>query len=160
MEIYTHIVPGEGQTIPWGHFTFTKEIFWYVNLVIRCNFLSWGVINNTNFVELESPMLQVSLNRCLKGFFFILPRLPSWSYDLNHLYKFSSSVYRVTDEALIAETAVWPIFFLMNIFFALRGSKLVIIICCHCSWMLCRVAAVNSLPALIYCADNILLLVL
>ena len=36
--------------------------------------------------------------------------------------------YRVTDEALIAETAVWPNFFLMNIFFALKGSKLFIII--------------------------------
>ena len=33
-------------------------------------------------------------------------------------------VYRVTDEALIAEIAVWPNFFLMNIFFALKGSKL------------------------------------
>ena len=51
-------------------------------------------------------------------------------------------------------------FFLMNIFFALKGSKLFIIICCHCSWMLCRVAAVKSLPALIYSADYILLLVL
>ena len=38
-------------------------------------------------------------------------------------------VYRVTDEALIAETAVWPNFFLMNIFFAIKGSKLFIIIC-------------------------------
>ena len=65
----------------------------------------------------------------------------------------------VTDEALIAETAVWPNFFLMNILFALKGSKL-FIICCHCSWMLCRVAAVKSLPALIYSADYILLLVL
>ena len=37
-------------------------------------------------------------------------------------------IYRVTDEALIAETAVWPNFFLMNIFFALKGSKLFIII--------------------------------
>ena len=36
--------------------------------------------------------------------------------------------YRVTDEALIAETAVWPNFFLMNVFFALKGSKLCIII--------------------------------
>ena len=33
-------------------------------------------------------------------------------------------VYRVTDEALIAETMVWPNFFLMNVFFALKGSKL------------------------------------
>ena len=37
-------------------------------------------------------------------------------------------IYRVTDEALIAETAVWPNLFLMNIFFALEGSKLFIII--------------------------------
>ena len=37
-------------------------------------------------------------------------------------------VYRVTDDALIAETAVWPNFYLMNIFFALKGSKLFIII--------------------------------
>ena len=37
-------------------------------------------------------------------------------------------IYRVTDEALIAETMVWPNFFLMNVFFALKGSKLVIII--------------------------------
>ena len=37
-------------------------------------------------------------------------------------------IYRVTDEALIAETMVIPNFFLMNIFFALKGSKLFIII--------------------------------
>ena len=35
---------------------------------------------------------------------------------------------RVTDEALIAETAVWLNFFLMNVFFAIEGSKLFIII--------------------------------
>ena len=61
---------------------------------------------------------------------------------------------------LIAETAVWPNFFLMNVFFALKGSKLFIIISNHYSWMLCRVAVVKSLPALIYSADYILLLVL
>ena len=35
-----------------------------------------------------------------------------------------------TDEALIAETMVWPTgnFFLMNIFFALKGSNFFIII--------------------------------
>ena len=54
--------------------------------------------------------------------------------------------YRVTDEAFIAETMVLPNFFLMNVFFALKGSKLFIIISYHCSWMLCRVAAVKSLP--------------
>ena len=42
--------------------------------------------------------------------------------------------YRVTDEALIAETAVWPNFFLMNVFFALKGSKLFIIICIFCAY--------------------------
>ena len=39
-------------------------------------------------------------------------------------------------------------------------GPLVIIISYHCSWMLCRVAAVKHLPALIYSADYILLLVL
>ena len=38
-------------------------------------------------------------------------------------------IYRVTDEALIAETAVLPNFFLMNVFFALKGSTGFIIIC-------------------------------
>ena len=38
-------------------------------------------------------------------------------------------VYRVTDEAFIAETAVWPNFLVMNIYFALKGSILFIIIC-------------------------------
>ena len=33
-------------------------------------------------------------------------------------------IYRVTDEALIAETIVWPNFFLINVFFAIKGSKL------------------------------------
>ena len=69
-------------------------------------------------------------------------------------------IYRVTDEALIAETAVWPNFFPMNVFFALKGSKLFIIISSYCSWMLCHVVAVKSLPKLIYSADYILLLVL
>ena len=32
-------------------------------------------------------------------------------------------IYRVTDEALIVETMVWPYFFLMNVFFALNGSQ-------------------------------------
>ena len=62
-------------------------------------------------------------------------------------------IYRITDEALIAKTMVWPNFFLINVFFALKGSKLFIIISYHCSWMLCPVAAVKSVPALIYSAD-------
>ena len=37
-------------------------------------------------------------------------------------------IYRVSDEALITETMVWPNLFLMNVFFALKGSKLFIII--------------------------------
>ena len=39
-----------------------------------------------------------------------------------------NQIYRVTNEALIAETAVWPNFFLMNVFFALKGSKLFILL--------------------------------
>ena len=42
----------------------------------------------------------------------------------------------------------------------IKESKLFIIISYHCSWMLCNVAAVKSLPALIYSADYILLLIL
>ena len=37
-------------------------------------------------------------------------------------------IYKVTDKALIAATMVWPTFFLMNVFLALKGSKLFIII--------------------------------
>ena len=47
--------------------------------------------------------------------------LPALIYSL-------SIVYRVTDEALIAETAVWHNFFLMNVFFARKGYKHFIII--------------------------------
>ena len=36
-------------------------------------------------------------------------------------------IYKVTDEALIAETMVLHNFFPMNVFFALKGSKLFII---------------------------------
>ena len=51
--------------------------------------------------------------------------------DIHSFLTFISSrykIYRVTDEALIAEAMVWPNFFLMNVFFALKGSKLFIII--------------------------------
>ena len=37
-------------------------------------------------------------------------------------------IYRATDEALLAKTAVWPNFFFMIFFFALKRSKLFIII--------------------------------
>ena len=37
-------------------------------------------------------------------------------------------IFRVTDEDLIAETMVWPNFFLMNVYLALKGSKVFIII--------------------------------
>ena len=32
-------------------------------------------------------------------------------------------IYRVTEEAQVAETAVWPIIFLMNMLTALKGSQ-------------------------------------
>ena len=44
-------------------------------------------------------------------------------------------IYRVTDEALIAETMIWPNFFLMNVFYALKGSKLFIIISSNFLWL-------------------------
>ena len=40
----------------------------------------------------------------------------------------------VTGEALIAETAVWPNFFVTNVFFALKGSKLFNTICIFCAY--------------------------
>ena len=36
-------------------------------------------------------------------------------------------IYRVNDEALIAETAVWPNFFLMNVFFALNDLNFLLL---------------------------------
>ena len=36
-------------------------------------------------------------------------------------------IFRVTDENLIVETAVWPIPFLINVFAALKGSQLYLI---------------------------------
>ena len=71
---------------------------------------------------------------------------------------FFCQIYRVTDEALIAETMVWPNFFLINVFFALKGSKLFIIIFYHCSWMLCSVAAVKSLSISRYRVDHFLII--
>ena len=55
-------------------------------------------------------------------------------FQTTAMLKFANSsgsfcqIYRVTHEALIAETAVWPNFFLMNVSFALKGFKLFIII--------------------------------
>ena len=58
---------------------------------------------------------------------------------------FSSSlcqIYRVTDEALIAETAVWPNFFLMNVFFPLNLDLNFLVLCvitaagCYAVWRL------------------------
>ena len=43
-----------------------------------------------------------------------------------------------TSFTLIAETAVWPNFFLMNVFFALKESKLSIIIYFHKNTILCK----------------------
>ena len=40
---------------------------------------------------------------------------------------------RVTEETFVVETAVWPIHFLINMLFALKGSQF-IFICYYCSW--------------------------
>ena len=47
------------------------------------------------------------------------------NYDSRHIVSSGSfcQIKRVNDEAFIAETMVWPNFFLMNVFFALKGSK-------------------------------------
>ena len=56
-------------------------------------------------------------------------RLPFKNLQITSLSSSSfCHIYRVTDEALIAETAVWSNFFLMNVFFDLKGSKRFIII--------------------------------
>ena len=64
--------------------------------------------------------------------YIVLIRIEKIDNILSLLYCFTfidkEHLYRVTDEALIAETMVWPNFFLMNVFFALKGSKLFIII--------------------------------
>ena len=87
-----------------------------------------------------------------------------WINDRNFKQVFFLTImfclYKVSKNSKIIQTAVWPNFFLMNVFLALKGSKFLDIICCHCSWMLCHVTAVKRLPALIYSADYILLLVL
>ena len=62
---------------------------------------------------------------------FVLIKQPVQKKLMNFTVFSSGSfcqIYRVTDGALTAETMVWPNFFLMNVFFALKGSKLFIII--------------------------------
>ena len=67
--------------------------------------------------------LMCSLNpNTIRSLFWIDQPL-SWKILLL-LLEIQTSLYRVTDEALIAETMVWPNFFLKNIFFALKGSNL------------------------------------
>ena len=55
-------------------------------------------------------------------------------------------IYRVTDEALIAETMVWPNFFLMNVFYALKGSKPFIIISYIYGFLMGKQLTVNPPP--------------
>ena len=58
------------------------------------------------------------------------------------------------------ETAVWPIFFLLNVFIAHKGSKLFYSYLQSLQLLLCRVGTVKYLHAPIYNPDYILLLVL
>ena len=45
------------------------------------------------------------------------------SWKVNAYYNGSlCRIYRVTGEALLAETAVWPNLFLINVLFVLKGS--------------------------------------
>ena len=59
-----------------------------------------------------------------------MPQYNNAAHPIIKIQVYSSfcQIYSVTEEALIAETMVWPNFFLMNVFFALKGSKLFIII--------------------------------
>ena len=61
------------------------------------------------------------------GICLLIAPVPVHCFSLTFFTALSSGsfcqMYRVTDEALIVETAVWPSFFLMNVFFALKGSK-------------------------------------
>ena len=60
----------------------------------------------------------------------------------------------------MAENAVWPIIFLVNVFFALKGSKPFYSYLLSLLRVFCRMSAVKSLPILIFSADYIFLLVL
>ena len=58
MVIYMYIVPGQGQTTPWGHLFFINSIF--QDHRAHDSGVGQGqprVIIYINFVELESPML-------------------------------------------------------------------------------------------------------
>ena len=59
-----------------------------------------------------------------------LRRLPLLKFANSQYFSSGSfcQIYMVTDEALIAETMVWPNFFRINEFFALKGSNFFIII--------------------------------
>ena len=71
-----------------------------------------------------------------KALFWYISSYISLSDDCHvKIWKFTAfssgsfcQIYRVTDEALIAETSVWPNFFLISVIFALKRSKLFIII--------------------------------
>ena len=56
-----------------------------------------------------------------------LPTFRSQASKVSEKTTLFSIFSRVTDEALITETMVWPNFFLMNVFFILKGSKLLIL---------------------------------
>ena len=119
-----------------------KQIIFDLEYILRTRKRSYIKINFLNKFEIFWYFRPISV-------FETTANIKTCKFTVFYSGSFCQS-YKVTDEALIAETMVWPNFSLMNVFFALKGSKLYIIISYHCSWMLCRVAAVKSLPALIY----------
>ena len=64
-------------------------------------------------------------------------------------------IYRVTDEALIAETAEWPNFFLMNVFFVLKRSKFLLLFLitaagCCAVWQPLKISPNSSIVQIIF----------
>ena len=80
------------------HFLNKFEIFWYFS----CNYFDISVFETTAVVKIYKFTVFSSGSFC--------------------------QIYRVTDEALIAETMVWPKFFLINVFLLLKDLNFFIII--------------------------------
>ena len=78
-------------------------------MIIRLDSFSKQILNISVFFDLYQSLNDCHVRICKYTIFF------SVSF---------CQTYRVTDEALIAETPVWPGFFRLNVFFALKGSKL------------------------------------
>ena len=73
-------------------------------------------MNSEMIIRLDSFSKQIRY--ILEIFRLISCHVKIWKFTALSSGSFCQ-IYRGTDEALTAETAVWPSFFLMNVFFAL-----------------------------------------